>query len=195
MRNTSIGESETTKRPGTDRALQQVEGRLVAPDLRRRDIRLKIVATSRFVEEFREPLSVTWSTVAGVDGRVLDLPANVDIESVRLLRDGRDLARSTDYRLVEDPRAPQDLTIALTPGTDEIGITVLGVEGSVLLESANATLIVPAAMRPLPPDVSFVVPAFSWRPRRQAGLHRTIGRDPDRTAAADLAREALVELG
>ncbi|WP_183094694.1 hypothetical protein [Nocardioides stalactiti] len=156
----AIGEMEVPYSGSAEFAQVSVPGKVVAPDLRRRDVTLRIVATGRYLEEFRQPLSVTWSTVPGVDGRVLDLPPGVDLESVRLLRGGRDLVRTTDYRLVADPRAAGKKALALTPGKPDIGITVLGVNGPVVYRSNTIKEVLPAAMRPLPPEVAYVIPAW-----------------------------------
>lgn len=159
----AVAEAATAAEPGTGARVQRVEGTLVAPDLRRIDVKLTVRATSRFVEEFREPLAVTWTDLPGIDGAVLDLPADVDVESVRLLRDGRDLVRSTDYREITDPRDDRR-TLAvygLAGARAGVTITVLGVKGSILTSGTLGTVVVPAAMRPLPPSVAYVVPAFA----------------------------------
>ena len=156
----AVAEAEASA-PTSGQPTKLVAGNLVAPDLRRIDVSFRLVATSRYVEEFRDELAVTWSTVAGVDGLVLDLPTDVDVESVRLLRGSRDLVRATECRFVEDPRT-QRRTLALAPGDSADDVTVLGVRGTVLASgSGGGTVIIPAAMRPLPPDVAYVLPTFT----------------------------------
>jgi hypothetical protein len=161
VRDTVIADKATDSKPLSGKRTQTVVGVLVASDLRRIDVTLRAVATSRFVEEFREALGLSWSSVVGVDGPVLDLPSDVDHESIRLLREDRDLVAVNDYRVVLDPRTSRR-TFALNAGISPDTVTVLGVRGSVTAGGALGTVVVPAAMRPLPPDVAYVVPAFTY---------------------------------
>lgn len=135
-----------------------VRGRLVLPDRRRRDIRLSVTATGRYLEEFRRTLDIGFTRVTGA-GWLLDLPDNVDVESVRLLRDGRDLERATDYELARDPRSKRR-TLRLLDPSNRNDVVVVGVLSPVTRSATLANLVAPAAMTPPPPEVAYVVPAF-----------------------------------
>lgn len=161
-----VADRSTSSTPPDGRRTESVNGRVVLPDLRRRDVNFIATAVGRYLEEFRERLNLGFTNVKKV-GWVLDLPEDVDVESIRLLRtvvvDGievdRDLESATDYEVVLDPRSDRR-SLRLIDASIRAEVIVLGVRQSVTWKADLGTRVVPAAMRPLPPEVDYVVPAF-----------------------------------
>ncbi|WP_170285992.1 hypothetical protein [Nocardioides rubriscoriae] len=150
-----------------------LEGVVPLDDLRRRDLTLTAVATSRFVEEFRTQIPFKGTT--GL------LPVGVDPESVVVLGAGdrSPLTLDRDYRITAEGSAWR-LTLVGLLGS---AVVVEGVVGTVLATSApSATkVVVPAAVRPTPPKVLYAVPAFAVAaPERDDGGDWHAGRGASR---------------
>ncbi|GAA5149226.1 hypothetical protein GCM10023340_24210 [Nocardioides marinquilinus] len=148
---------------------------LVLPDLRRRDVTLSVSTTSRFVEEFREALDLTFTRVpAGTGPRYLDRPADVDLESIVLTTPApapppgpapapapipRRLAPGVDYDVAVHPTTKRR-TVRLAHGVTSLP-DVAGVRGRVVATGPTATVIVPSAVRPAPPELVHALPAWA----------------------------------
>lgn len=137
--------------------------RVAFPDLRRRDVRFRAVATSRFVAEFRAGLP-GFSGGSTATDRYLDLPADVDVESLLLSRQSAALTRGVDYLIAEHPDTGRR-TVLVPAGKSSDGIVIEGVRGSVLAESPQTAVVaIPSAVRPAPPKPVYAVPAFELTP-------------------------------
>jgi hypothetical protein len=129
-----------------------VQGLVPLPDLRRVDITLTAVATSRFVPEFREVLTIPGTGT---------LPPGVDRESVAVLFKTSPLVLGTDYRFVADGAGWKVVLLNGMSLTDD-DLFVEGVKGTVLATSApSVPVIVRSAVRPEPPKVLYAIPAFA----------------------------------
>jgi hypothetical protein len=144
--------------PGQGDGAEDLVSRMPFPDLRRRDLKVRTVATSAFVEAFREELEVTWQTIG--TRKYLRLPAGVDLESVLITTaTGAQPARGTDYVTSRHPDTGVP-TFSVRALEDVSAWTVLGVVGTVLASTPEVTVIVPSAVRPAPPKPVYAVPAF-----------------------------------
>ncbi|GAA4126050.1 hypothetical protein GCM10022215_35080 [Nocardioides fonticola] len=152
---------------------------LVLPDLRRFSPTFEAVATSRFVEEWREAIPV--SAVKRSDGALyVVLPDDVDVESVLLDLDGRRLARGTEIATAIDPDTEHVTLVVLDDTLAKAFakniVTGVGVRGSVLRTSAPRTLTVRSGVRPEPVRPRYVVPSFTIVPGTSDGAGSSAAR-------------------
>ncbi|MBZ5733937.1 hypothetical protein K8Z61_05460 [Nocardioides sp. TRM66260-LWL] len=149
----------------------------VLPDARRITASLEAVATSRFVDEWREPIPAL-AAQRSDGGTYLVLPDDVDVESVRLVRGGATVA-ATDLEGAFDPdtgrptlRLLGDLPAAVAAGQ----VDARAVRGEVLRVSAPYQLALRSAVRPAPPQPRYAVPSFRVEPGTADGAGATAAR-------------------
>lgn len=154
--------------PAPDLAKISVTGTHQFPDHRYRRVSYTAVATSPFVECFREEQTVRLSATHPVT-----LPDGTEIATVRV----RDAATGTAFtpagRDETDPDMatgdflidPDGTTVCRTTGgriPDGARVVVGLVRGPVTRTGAATQVDVPASARPAPPRIRYVVPSLAW---------------------------------